>query len=128
MLDSGAVDVLADFTAVYAAVTGVERDASGHYPVRESSDPRIPVTAYLVGTITRQGLARGLRVVRTTSSSGRDVIDASEALASEVGAEFRTETLDPGEAVARERLAIGGQVSAACNQALARWYGGGTDG
>ena len=124
LLGSGAVDVLADFTAVYGALTGVERDVDGNYPERESSDPRIPVTSYLVNTVINQALARGLRVVRTTSSSGEDVIRAAEAAADAHGAEFDVETIDPGESVIRSRLARDGLMSDQCETALRRWYRG----
>ena len=122
MLAAGSADALADFTAVYAAVTGVERDEEGRYPERQASDTRIPLTAAIVTAVARQGLRRGLRVLRTTSSSGQGVIDAAESMARDEGAEFDVETVDPGRAVVVDRLSKDGVLSDQCKVAIARWY------
>lgn len=123
MLDGGGADVLADFTATYAALTAVERGDDGRYPVRETSDTRIPITAAIVTAIERQALERGLRVVRTTSSSSETVIAAAKALADRYGADYHEQTIDPGLDEAADRLRIDGELSDECAKALDRWYG-----
>ena len=128
MLADGEDQVLADFTALYAAVTAAERDPStGKYPERVTGDPLLPLASYIKATIARAGLRRDFRVLVTTSDSSEDEIEKWSDLASGEGARFSTVTVDPGEDVVRARLMTdpntGEALSAECQKALRRWYG-----
>lgn len=122
LLDDGEADAQADTTALYAALSGVERGPDGRYPPRSESDPLLPLTTYIRATVARDALRRGLRVVVT--SSRRDDEDHWRDVAREAGAAFDAETIDPGIEVLRARLADpeSGELSAECSAALARWY------
>ena len=124
MLAAGEVDVVADFSALHAALTGAERDGDGRLPEREWTDARIPLAMAVVTAASRQALRRGLRVVRTTSTSSQDMIDSARELAELEDAAFEVVTEDPGEAVVRDRLSgADGRLSDSCRRALQRWYG-----
>ena len=41
MLAAGELDVVADYTALWAALRGIERDNEGKYPVRTDADPAV---------------------------------------------------------------------------------------
>ena len=128
MLEGGEDDVLADYTAIWAAITAAERDPStGKYPERVTGDALLPLVSYVKSTIARAGLQRGFRVVVTTSDSAEAEVDKWRDMATGEGARFSTVTADPGEDVVRARLMTdpntGEALSAECQKALRRWYG-----
>ena len=122
MLDAGQVDLLADVTALWVALSAVTRDSSGRYPVRDNNDPALRAALYLQTTVARYGLREGLKVAVTTSQSGQAA--RWRALADELDTAMSVMTVDPGEDVARARLADPqtGQLSGDCVFALSRWY------
>lgn len=124
MLDAGEVDALADFTAIYAAVTGAERGADGKYPERPSTDPRIPLAAFVKTAAARAALRRGFRALVTTSDSSEQETARWREVAVGEGARFDVETVDPGRETVAARLADPetGELSAECSAALSRWY------
>ena len=63
----GPSDVLLDFTALWAAVTAAERDATGKYPVREDGDPRLALVEWLRIAAIREAARRGFDGYATTS-------------------------------------------------------------
>ena len=124
MLAAAEVDVLADYTALWAGLRGIEREPDGRYPIRQDSDPavRSGLVPWVRAAAVRQALRVGLRVV-VTSGTPRTAVKWS-TVAREEGALFSLRTMDPGEAVARERLAVDGELSDECEQAVGRWYSG----
>ena len=102
MLAGGDADLLVDFTALYAALSAVERDADGQYPVRADTDPLLPLVHAVRAVVVAEELRRGFRVLRT--SSARTDEDRDRATAERHGAEYRQIMVDPGEAVIRARL------------------------
>ena len=122
MLRAGDADLLVDFTAIWAALGGHERDAEGKYPVRADDDPLLPLVHAARALVTAEALRRGFRVLRTSSSSTD--ADRDRARAKRYGAEYREITVDPGESVIRARLSDPetGRLSAACSSAMGRWY------
>ena len=123
MLAAAEVDVLADYTALWAATRGIERDNEGKYPVRQDSDPavRTGLVPWVRAAVVRQALRVGLRVA-VTSGTPRTAVKWSQ-IAREEDALFSLRTIDPGEAVVRQRLAVDGVVSSECEAAVNRWYG-----
>ena len=120
LLDTDVVDLVADTTPLWAALRLIERDASGNYPERLQGDPALLTALYLKTTTARRALSEGLRVAVTTSTPGQ--AEKWAAIASEFQAEFVLTTVDPGEAVVRERLG-GASISEECQGAVNRWYG-----
>ena len=127
MLDEGEVDLLADFTALYAAISAAERGPDGRYPERVTGDPLLPLVSYLKTTIARAGLHRDFRVLVTTSDSSDDEREKWADMADGERARFSAVTVDPGESVVRARLMTdpntGEALSEECQKALRRWYG-----
>ena len=120
MLAAGEADVLADLTSLWAAMRGYERDGEGRYPVRADNDPVLPLASYMRAAVVRAALREGLAVAVTTGTP--DMATRWAAVAEETGAAFTVRTIDPGEAVVRERLAENGTLSPACEKAVRRWY------
>ncbi len=114
-------DLLLDVTAIWAALRGLERDASGRYPVRLASDPGLDLALYLRAVAVRFASENGLDGWATTSNSAPEAVERLR----ERGAAGRVVTVDPGESVVRARLADPetGEVSGECDRAVRRWYG-----
>ena len=111
--------VLLDYTSLYAAVGGVQRDpVTGRYPVRLDGDPAIGLVAALKDYAVDQAVRRELDGYVTSSS--RDDIERLERITGE-----KAIIVDPGEAVTKARLAdpATGVLSDECAKALRRWYG-----
>lgn len=120
----GELDVVADFTSLWAAVRQVQRGPDGRYPIRRDDDPALTM-GYLTALQTAAvsiGLRRGMRVAVTSGTSGTAPKWAERA--SVQGATFAVRTYDPGEAVVRERLidAETGELAPECETAIRRWY------
>ncbi len=126
LLDHGKADVWADFTRLHVALSGVECGPDGRYPVRADDDPLVPLAAYVKAVAVRTALARGFRVVTTTSSADEGEVERAREMATEAGAALDVRTVDPGEEVVRARLSdpATGELSPQCERAMGRWYGG----
>ena len=122
MLDADQADVLADTSAIYAALSGDERDSNGRYPSRPDGALLLPLALYVRQAVVREGLRRDLRVLKTSST--KTDLERDRALASELGASFREIVIDPGENVVRGRLRDPqtGTVSPDCESAISRYY------
>ena len=122
MLEAGEVDIVADLTELWAALRGVKRGPDGRYPIRMDDDPAVAtgLAAYLRATAVRQGLRSDLRVAVTSGSP--DTAAHWSEVAREAGAAFSVQTIDPGEAVVRERLTVDGILPDQCEGAISRWY------
>ena len=71
MLSAGEIQVLADVTELWAALSGAGRDAAGRYPVRLDDDPALAVARYIQVVAVRQALQDGADVGVTTSRRNR---------------------------------------------------------
>ena len=121
-------DLIIDVTVLWAALLGLERDGNGRYPVRLASDPGLRMALYLKSTAIRFAAENGISGWATTSNSSPVAVERlRERIVSGggAGAVGRVVTVDPGESVARSRLADPdtGEVSDECNRAVRRWYG-----
>ena len=129
MLAAGEIQLLADVTALWAALTGAVRGPDGRYPVRLPDDPGLRAALYLQATAAHHGLREGLDVAVTTSQRGQE--PRWRAVADTEDAPLRVRTIDPGRSVVLARLAqdvtnaagvTEPVVSAACRDAVNRWY------
>ena len=122
MLSAGAIQVLADVTELWAALSGAVRGADGKYPIRLDDDPALAVARYIQVVAVRQALQDGADVGVTTSRRNRH--GSWRRFAEEAGVAFIVRTVDPGRDVVEARLSdADGNLSEACDQAIRRWYG-----
>ena len=123
MLAAGEIDLAADVTALWAALSGAVRDPeTGLYPPRSDDDAALQVARYVQAVAVRQGLEEGYSVGVT--SSQRDQAERWRELAEDSDAEFAVRTVDPGRAAVVRRLAdASGILSDQCSAAISRWYG-----
>lgn len=113
--------VVVDFSVIYASLTLLQRNEAGRYPER---GPELAHVAPLAELLRRNAIdaavERDIYVVATNS-------DGSPArrnlLLQALGPGAQERILDPGEGVVRQRLAVNGQVSQQCTEAIRRWYG-----
>ena len=94
-------EVVADFTAVYAAISGATRGPDGRYPVRQDTDPLIPLVAWVKAAIVREAARRQLSGFVTTSDSSAGEIERLRRLGA---SDAEPVTLDPGREIAEARL------------------------
>ena len=118
LLAAGDIDLLADVTALWVALSGVVRGPDGRYPIRSEDDAALVVALYAQAVVARRGLEAGARVAVTTSRRGQ--VSRWADVAAAAGADFTVRTVDPGEAVVRARLAdpVTGVLSPECGQAV----------
>ena len=112
--------VVADFQAVYASLTLVERGPDGRYPLR--SDDLLPLTEYVRRAIITGATEREIGLIATNS----DGDPARRAfLLDRLGPGAVERIVDPGEQVVRARLSdpFDGALSDECDSAIGRWYG-----
>ena len=117
-------DVVIDFTALYVALTGVQRDpVTGRYPERIDGDPRLPLVSALRDRAIEEAAARELDGFVTTSDSRPESLDRFARLAASTGVGAAAiRVIDPGEDVVRARLSdpVTGNLSSGCESALSR--------
>ena len=122
LLAAGEIEVLADVTALWVALSGAVRGPDGLYPERLDDDPALAVAQYVQAVAARQALDEGADVGVTTSRAGQ--VDRWREVADNAATPFLLRTVDPGIAVVSSRLAgVDGVLSAACRRAIARFYG-----
>ena len=69
--DNPDLRAVADFTAIYAALSLVERGPDGRYPVRHAHDDLLPLTEYVRRAVITGAVQRGLGLI-VTNSGWRD--------------------------------------------------------
>ena len=114
--------VAADFQTILAALTLLEREASGRFPPRRESQASwlLPLTEYLRMSIIGAAQERGIDVVSTNSDGSPE---RRALLISRLGPGATERVIDPGIEVVTERLSVDGALSEGCNTAILRWYG-----
>lgn len=116
---AGTTVVLADFQALYVAITGDVRGPDGKYPLRDES--LLPLVEYLRRVLIRQATERGFDVLATNSDGNperrRELLEA-------LGPGSTERIVDPGREVVRARLAdpVTEDLSPECSSAIGRWY------
>ena len=146
MLEAGEVQVAADVTALWAALSGARRDPeTGRYPPRRPEDPALHAARVAQAAVASFALREGYDVAVT--SSRPDQVDRWETLVRERdGARFAVRTVEPPGGVDEviSRLAVEGEpgvddfeveitrrgvrpvrgrISSECRKAIERWYG-----
>ena len=117
--ESPELAAIADFQAVYAALTGDLRGPDGRYPLRD--ERLLPLTEYVRRAVISGALARDITVIATNSDGDPD---RRAFLLSQLGAGATERIVDPGRDVVAARLADPetGELSDECDAAIGRWY------
>ena len=112
-------DILIDFTALWAALTGAARDESGRYPTREDDDPSLPLVSALYWFTLAEAVKRELDGFATTASRAN-----VERLERVTGQKARIIEPAPGPLIARltEVDAEGDYIEGQCVSAVRRWW------
>ena len=110
---------MVDFQSVHVALTGVERDANGKYPLRD--DRLLPLTEYVRRAAITGALSRGIGIVATNSDGNPE---RRAFLLDQLGAGATERVVDPGRQAVEARLVdpVSGELSDDCRQAVDRWY------
>ena len=111
---------IADFQLVYRALTDVERDRGGRYPLRD--DRLLPLTEYVRRAIITGAVSRDIAVIATNSDGDPE---RRRFLLEQLGPGATERIVDPGQAIVAARLSDPetGDLSDACSLAIDRWYG-----
>ena len=120
LAESSDLAAIADFQAVYAAITGDIRGPDGRYPLRD--DRLLPLTEYIRRTIITGAISRDISVVATNSDGDTA---RRQFLVQQLGPGATERIVDPGRAIVAARLSDPetGELSGECDSAIGRWYG-----
>ena len=118
-MESAELSAIADFQLVYRALTDVERDRGGRYPLR--NEGLLPLTEYVRRAIISGAVARGITVIATNSDGDPE---RRAFLLGQLGAGATERIVDPGRNIVEARLSDPetGVLSPECDQAVGRWY------
>ena len=119
LVEHGGLVVIADFQALYAALTGDVRGPDGRYPLRD--DRLLPLVEYTRRAVVTGAANREVEVL-ATNSDGNPARRAF--LLEQLGAGATERIVDPGRDVVTARLADAatGELSSECEGAINRWY------
>ena len=119
LVESAELSAIADFQLVYRALTDVERDRGGRYPLR--NEGLLPLTEYVRRAIIGGAVARGITVIATNSDGDPE---RRAFLLGQLGAGATERIVDPGRNIVEARLSDPetGVLSPECDQAVGRWY------
>ena len=120
LVEAGTVQVVADVTALWVALSGAKRGPDGRYPIRRDDDPALHTARYLQAVAVRHALEQGADVAVTASRP----LQAARWRHVSTSHTLEVTTVDPGEAVVRQRLALPetGELSPECQRAIDRWF------
>ena len=119
LAESSELAAIADFQAIYAALTGVLRGPDGRYPLRD--DRLLPLVEYVRRAVITGAINRDIHVIATNSDG-----DAARRafLLDQLGPGATERIVDPGRAIVAARLSDPetGELSSECDSAIGRWY------
>ncbi len=120
LAESPELAAIADFQAVYAAITGDLRGPDGRYPLRD--ERLLPLTEYIRRAIITGAANRDISVIATNSDGDPA---RRQFLLQQLGLGARERIVDPGRAIVAARLSDPetGDLSSECDSAISRWYG-----
>ena len=114
--------VAADFQAILAALTLLERLPNGRYPNRIEAQASwlLPMAEAIRQTIITIATDREIDVVATNSDGSPE---RRAFLLSRLGPGATETIIDPGISIVADRLSVDGTLSEDCSNAISRWYG-----
>ena len=111
--------VLADFTNIYVALSGVRRSDGGRYP-KERDERLFPLAEYVRRATIGAAVSREMNVLATNSDGSPA---RRQSLLDLLGPGSREEVVDPGRETVEDRLRDpDGTLSGECRAAVDRWY------
>ena len=119
LVEHGGLVVIADFQALYAALTGDVRGPDGRYPLRD--ERLLPLVEYTRRAVVTGAVNREVEVIATNSDGDPE---RRRFLLERLGPGATERIVDPGRAVVAARLADAatGELSPECDSAISRWY------
>ena len=117
--DYPGVAAIADFQAIYAALTGDRRGPDGRYPLR---NPRLlPLVEYVRRAMINGAVNREINLIATNSDGDPE---RRTFLLGLLGAGATERVIDPGREIVEARLSDPhtGELSDECASAVRRWY------
>ena len=113
-------DVVIDYTAIWAALTGAVRGEDGRFPVREDDDPALPLVSAAYWFTLSEAVRRELSGFVTTASRAN-----VERLERVTGQRARVVDAEPGTIMARlTEIDEGGEpyINRQCVVGARRWW------
>ena len=120
MAATGGDGVIVDFQAIYAALLLLNRDSDGRYPERQPNQSYLLALAEYIRRAAITGAQEMEIDPIVTNSDGAPA--RRNLLLGLLGAGASETVIDPGIDVVQFRLAVDGQLSRQCNEAINRWY------
>ncbi len=114
--------IVADFSAIHAALTLAERGPDGRFPARTARTVALlPIAEYVRRAAITAATERDIAVIATNSDGDPE---RRAFLLGLLGPGAVQRVIDPGRDVVEARLAdsLTGELSDDCGQAIARWY------
>lgn len=122
MLADGEIQIMCEYTGLWAVLRGKVRGADGKYPVRLRDDPFNAIGTQVKRFVIAEALKAGLDCA--VSSSVANQADEWRRVAEQHGADFSVRRIDPGrheiEVILRDEVT--GQIDPECSRAMSRWY------
>ena len=117
--ESPELAAIADFQAVYAAITGDLRGPDGRYPLRDAR--LLPITEYVRRAIITGAVNADIDLIATNSDGDPA---RRQFLLDQLGDGATERIVDPGREIVAARLSDPetGILSSECDAAVARWY------
>ena len=114
--------VAADFQAILAALTLLERLPNGRYPNRIEAQAAwlLPMAEAIRQTVITVAVDREIDLVATNSDGSPE---RRAFLLSRLGPGATERIIDPGISIVTDRLSVEGELSIDCGKAITRWYG-----
>ena len=118
----GIAAVLIDFQTILAGLLGIQRNpVTGRYPERRPEDDyALALAEYIRRASITGALLQEVFPVVTNSDGGAQ---RRGFLLGLLGQDAEERVIDPGFDVVAERLAVDGELSPQCQEAINRWYG-----
>ena len=122
LLDTFPQGVLLDFQELLAAILGIRRDPeTGRYPERlETQGYALQLAELLRQSAIRAAIDSELDIIATNSDGSPT---RRNYLLGLLGPGSTERVIDPGIDVVKFRLAVDGDLSQQCTEAINRWYG-----
>ena len=128
MMEDDPSAILADFTALWAAMRGVERDPETRkYPVRKADDPVVEsgVGTKIKKAVAREALRADRNVIVTTATKGMEIIWKDFVEVQDGNHTYQVRTVERTLLqVKAELVADGEDWSDECREAVGRWFKG----
>lgn len=119
--------ILADYTALWAAMRGVERDPETRkYPIRKADDPVVQsgVGTKIKKAVAREALRADRNVIVTSATKGMEIVWKDFVEIQDGNHTFQVRTVERSLLQVKAELTVDGELSDECRGAMKRWFRG----